>query len=103
MAGASGGLLFLNGLGAVAGPIATGWIMGAVGPRGFFLFVGVLLAVLALYSAWRTTRRPAPAAAATGALAMVVPTASQVAVGAALGQTAEGPVAERARGQGPKS
>lgn len=91
MAGASGGLLFLNGLGAVAGPIATGWIMGQVGPRGFFLYVAVLLALLALYALWRTTRRPAPAVADTGAFAIVVPTASPVAVGAALGR---GPGAE---------
>ena len=32
MAAASGGLIFINGLGAISGPIVTGWIMGNVGP-----------------------------------------------------------------------
>lgn len=35
MAAASGGMLFLNGLGAVAGPLITGWLMDKVGPGAF--------------------------------------------------------------------
>ena len=35
MAGASAGLLFLNGLGAVAGPLATGWMMEQLALRAF--------------------------------------------------------------------
>jgi MFS family permease len=58
MAAASGGLLFLNGLGAIAGPIAIGWIMGAIGGIGFWVFLGVLNVVLALYALWRMLRRP---------------------------------------------
>ncbi len=34
MAAASGGLLFVNGVGAIVGPVITGWLMGAVGPAG---------------------------------------------------------------------
>ena len=34
MAAASGGFLFINGVGAIIGPIALGWLMGvAAGPR----------------------------------------------------------------------
>ena len=40
MAAASGGLIFINGLGAIAGPLITGWIMGQIGPGGFYLFTG---------------------------------------------------------------
>ncbi|MCL4188518.1 MAG: MFS transporter [Rhodobacteraceae bacterium] len=90
MAGASGALLFLNGIGAIAGPLITGWVMGQVGPRGFFLFVGAMLLLLVLYSAWRMTRRPGPAVADTGAFAIVVPTASPVAVEAVLSGPGEG-------------
>lgn len=96
MAAASGGLLFLNGVGAIAGPLVTGWIMGEVGPRGFFLFVGVLLGLLAAYAAYRATRRPGRPVTETGAFAMVVPTASPVALGAVRGPApAEGEAGPR--------
>jgi MFS family permease len=66
MAAASGGLLFLNGLGAVLGPIAIGWIMGAMGATGFWAFLVALNAALALYAIWRMRRRPVtPAASET--------------------------------------
>ena len=42
MAAASAGLIFINGLGAITGPVITGWIMAQVGPNGFFLFMAVL-------------------------------------------------------------
>lgn len=57
MASASAGLLFINGLGAISGPVITGYMMGLVGPSGFFLFMSVLFAALAIYAAWRMTRR----------------------------------------------
>lgn len=60
MASASGRLLFINGLGAIAGPIITGWIMARVGPPGFFLFLVILTGILAIYAAYRMTRRPVP-------------------------------------------
>ncbi|GIT92443.1 MFS transporter [Jannaschia pagri] len=59
MASASARLLFVNGVGAIGGPLLTGWLMDTVGPRGFWLFVGVLMAALAGYALWRMTRRPA--------------------------------------------
>lgn len=89
MAGASAGLLFLNGLGAVLGPLVTGWMMEQIGPPGFFLFIAVLLAVLALYAAWRMTRRET--LAGSPGFAAINPMASAVAVGAVLDGT---PVAD---------
>lgn len=80
MAAASGGLMFINGLGAIIGPLAIGWIMGVVGPSGFFLYIGLLTGGLAAYSAWRMTQRPAPAVAETGTYAPVTPASSVVAV-----------------------
>ncbi len=57
MAAASGGLIFINGLGAVAGPLITGWLMDQIGPGGFYLFTGILFVALVLYAGWRATRR----------------------------------------------
>lgn len=63
MAAASGGMLFINGLGAILGPIITGWMMGtSLGPGGFYLFTAALFAVLAVYAFYRATVRPAVAA-----------------------------------------
>jgi MFS family permease len=82
MAGASAGMLFLNGLGAIAGPLVTGWMMEGLGPRGFFLFIAVLLAALGGYAMWRMLRRVATGE--TGGYATITPTASALAVEAVL-------------------
>ncbi len=58
MAAASGGLLFINGVGAIAGPIVVGWMLDNVGPQGFWAFIAVLMLGLATYAAWRMLRRP---------------------------------------------
>jgi len=80
MAAAAGGLVFINGLGAITGPLITGWLMGVVGPGGFFVFLAGLLFGLALYGAYRTTQRAAPAVEDTGSYSPVMPSASPVAV-----------------------
>jgi len=80
MAAASGGLIFINGLGAISGPLLTGWLMGVVGAGGFFLFLGVLMAGLAAYAAYRMTQRAATPIDETGSYTPVTPSASPVAV-----------------------
>ena len=62
MAAASAGMVFINGLGAIAGPLITGYIMGLpfIGPPGYFLFIGVLFFALSGYAAYRMTQRAAP-------------------------------------------
>jgi MFS family permease len=80
MASASGGLVFINGVGAVSGPIIMGWLMSSFGPNGFFLFIAMLAVFLALYAAYRTTRRPSIAVEETGSYAPISPTSSPVAV-----------------------
>lgn len=94
MAAASAGLMFMNGLGAITGPLVTGWMMEQVGPSGFFLFIGILMAALAAYAAWRMTRRSAPAVADTGAFASLAPMASSFAVGAMMEEKGLDMVAE---------
>ncbi|MFN7003093.1 MAG: MFS transporter [Roseinatronobacter sp.] len=89
MAAASGGLLFVNGLGAIVGPLAIGWLMGVMGPSGFFLFIILLTALLALYALWRMTQRPAPPASETGPFAPVSPVVSAATVEAVYSELAE--------------
>jgi MFS family permease len=84
MAGASAGLLFINGTGAIAGPVVVGTMMERIGPAGFYLFIAALLGLLALYALWRTTRRAAPAPADTATFQPVAPGASALAVEAAV-------------------
>lgn len=57
MAAASGGLLFINGVGAIAGPLFVGWIIGVVGPKGYWLYLGVLSLCIAAYALYRMTQR----------------------------------------------
>lgn len=82
MAAASGGLVFINGLGAIAGPLITGWMMSEAvfGPPGYFLFMTVLLAALAIYALYRTTQRAAIPSDETGIMAPMAPTGSPVVV-----------------------
>lgn len=83
MAAASGGLVFVNGVGAIAGPLVTGWMMEATGPSGFFVFLAILMVATGGYAAYRATRRAAPSVEDTASYTPVMPSASPVAVEAA--------------------
>ncbi|WP_417676523.1 MFS transporter [Pseudodonghicola sp.] len=82
MAAASGGLLFINGLGAIAGPLITGWLMGdeVFGPPGFFLLMTGLLFALAVYALYRMTQRPSIPVEDTGTFTTVSPASTPVAM-----------------------
>lgn len=80
MPAASSGLMFVNGLGAVAGPIVTGWTMEAFGPNGFFVYLAVVLFALVGYGLWRATRRAAVPVEDTQSYAAVLPSATPVAM-----------------------
>ena len=81
MAAASGGMVFINGLGAISGPIITGWIMGtALGPPGFYLFTAVLFGALAVYAGYRSTQRAAVPVDETGNYVPIYPSATSTAV-----------------------
>ena len=79
MASASGGLLFLNGLGAISGPIITGYLMTKMGSQGFFIILATLLGLLTVYGFFRMTQRGI-SDVDTSSYATVLPTASVVAV-----------------------
>lgn len=79
MAASSGGLIFINGVGAVGGPLIAGWLMSAVGPQGYWVFQLALMGWLAVYALWRTTRRPAISAEDSSAYVAVMPSTTPVA------------------------
>ena len=88
MPAASAGLIFLNGFGAIFGPLLAGWVMSVLGAKGYFLTIAAFFAGLGGYAAWRMTQRAAPTA---GAYAGLTPTASSFAVGVVLEQKEVGP------------
>ncbi|WP_163850612.1 MFS transporter [Pseudooceanicola aestuarii] len=83
MAAGSGGMVFVNGVGAIGGPLLTGWVMSMIGPAGFFLFISALLLIMTAYALWRMTQRPAQKIEDQGAYAAVLMQSTPVAVGAA--------------------
>lgn len=89
MAAASAGLLLINGTGSVFGPILTGWLMAAVGPDGFWLYMAMLLTALAAYGGWRMTQRATPDV--DQSFAVLSPSATTFAVETALAEAGDSP------------
>jgi MFS family permease len=84
MAGASAGLIFIYGLGSILGPLITGWLMSVIGPEGFFLFLSIMFAAIAVYALWRVMR--GRRRLFRRRLRTIAPGASAVALGASLGR-----------------
>ncbi len=80
MAAASGGLIFLNGIGAIGGPLIVGWLMSTFTPNGFFIFIGGMLGLMAGYALYRMSQRAAPSIGDTTAYTPVHPIVSPIAV-----------------------
>ncbi len=95
MPAASGGLVFTFGLGAIAGPLVTGWAMQGLGPFAFWLVLGSTFVAIALYALYRMTQRAIIPVGETESYLNVLPSASAVAVEAAGEWAAENAEAER--------
>ncbi len=80
MAAASGGLIFLSGIGAVAGPLVLGWMMDSWGPFSFFGYIGGVMALMTAYAVYRMTQRAAPSVDETSSYRPIGPSSSPVAV-----------------------
>ncbi|WP_029030608.1 MFS transporter [Salinarimonas rosea] len=83
MPAASGGLVFTFGMGAIVGPLATGWAMQGLGPFAFWLVLGATFSLLALHALYRMTQRAIVPVEETASYLGVLPTTSPVAVEAA--------------------
>lgn len=95
MPSASGGLVFTFGLGAILGPLITGWAMEKQGPFAFWPVLGLTFLLIALYALFRMTQRANIPIAETESYLGVIPTASPVAVEAASVWAAEHAESER--------
>ena len=82
MASASGGLVFINGLGASFGALLVGQAMSdyLFGPQGFFLFMAAFLGAIAVYDLYRATKRSTVPVEETGVVVALSPTATPVAM-----------------------
>ena len=100
MPSASGGLIFMNGVGAIGGPLAVGAAMNVAGPDAYFAFLAALFGAVAAYAAWRSTRRAAVDLDDQGHYAPVMPQASPVAVETAVEYAVEYSEADEAEADG---
>ena len=57
MAAASGSLLFINGFGAMSGPVIVGYMMLHYGTNWFFYFIMFLMSTICIYGTYRITQR----------------------------------------------
>lgn len=80
MAAASGRLIFVNGLGAIIGPIVLGRLMGDFGPSMFFAYLAIIMTLMSLYAAYRMTQRSAPSTDDTMSYQPISPSATAVAL-----------------------
>ncbi|MBU2993491.1 MFS transporter [Octadecabacter sp. 1_MG-2023] len=58
MPAASAGFIFINGVGAIMGPVLLGWAMGAFGVASFWVAVAILMLAGAAYGLVRMLQRP---------------------------------------------
>ncbi len=65
MASGAGGLIFINGVGAVGGPVLVGWLLATAGAAGFFMFIALVSGFLALFALQRMFVQPSPAVEAS--------------------------------------
>lgn len=89
MPAASGALVFTFGLGAIAGPLLTGWLMQRLGPFAFWLSLGAAFSAIVLYAVYRMSQRPSLPAEETESYVGVLPTASPETLEAAGAWAAE--------------
>jgi len=57
MPATSAGLLFINGFGAMTGPILVGYAMSEFGNHWFFITIATLMSVICFYGIYRMTQR----------------------------------------------
>jgi MFS family permease len=65
MAAASAGMLFINGIGAMSGPIIVGYLMNRLGSASFFIFISVLMSLVCVYGLYRMSQRATVSVVAT--------------------------------------
>lgn len=62
MPAASAGFIFINGVGAIFGPVLLGYVMGVFGEAAFWVVVAILMLLMATYGLLRVLQRPSDTA-----------------------------------------
>ena len=84
MPGASGGLVFAFGLGAIVGPLAAGGAMEVMDPYAFWLVLATTFVAISLYALYQITQREMVPVEETDSYLNILPTASPMAVEVAV-------------------
>jgi MFS family permease len=79
MLGASGKLVLLYGMGAMAGPSVAGEFMQRLGTAGFMTYMVVIYVIMTAHALWRRTQRPESLKSMPGELMKVSPVSTPVA------------------------
>jgi MFS family permease len=79
MLGASGKLVLLYGLGAMAGPSLAGEFMQWLGTSGFMTYMVIIYVIMAVHALWRRTQKPETLKATPAELMKVGPVSTPVA------------------------
>ena len=88
MPAASGGFLFINGCGAMSGPVLVGYVMERFGIHWFFITIATLMSLICLYGIYRITQRtydvaPEDAAPYVAVTNRITPMGAEIAIEAA--------------------
>jgi MFS family permease len=84
MPAASAGFIFINGVGAIMGPMLLGYVMGVFGEAYFWVVIALLMLAMAAYGLVRVLQRPSDTAVEDQVrYAPVMASASHVALGVA--------------------
>ena len=83
MAAGAGCMVFINGVGAISGPLIVGAMMVAFGPNGFFMYLCLVTAGLAAFTLVRMQVRPSVPVDDPAAFPHLVQSCSPVAAGMA--------------------
>ncbi|MFW2589740.1 MFS transporter [Sagittula sp. SSi028] len=89
MPAAAGGLVLTFGIGAILGPLLTGWAMEHFGPFAFWAYLATTFGMVTTYALYRMTRTEATPVEETDSYIGVLPTASPMVVEAAGAWAAE--------------
>ena len=79
MLGASGKLVLLYGLGAMAGPSLAGEFMQRLGTPGFMTYMVIIYVIMAVHALWRRAQKPESLKAMQSELMKVGPVTTPVA------------------------
>ncbi|MFK7889830.1 MAG: MFS transporter [Granulosicoccus sp.] len=84
MAAAAGGLLFMNGFGAMFGPVLVGYAMSHLGIEWYFITLFLLTSAICLYGVFRMSRRPHTVTDEAGAYLPITASTTGLGTGYAL-------------------